>query len=249
MATPIQIPNMNPTGVIGSGSGNTPMPGQQGTAFSGTSTGGAGNMNFGNTMNPQPTAMTSSSSMFPGATAMSSGSTVTGESGQTSTSANAYNQTQRQQDRTLGELQDYYGEGMGSMIYQYLQSGGGYNSALTQQAVDAQIEAMQHQISTGANDLTSRLAAMGITGASSSMGLSLGDYMSQAVAQENAITAQEYYTMWNESQNRELSMMKDAANINAIGTANQSSWMDYLSQGMDLAGQFVDTAGKFGFGI
>ena len=48
------IPNMNPTGVIGSGYWNQPMAGQGSTAFS-TGTGGPGTMGFGNSMNANPT--------------------------------------------------------------------------------------------------------------------------------------------------------------------------------------------------
>lgn len=251
------LPNMNPTGVIGSGSGNV-MPGQTGTPFSsfmpqGTGTGGAGSMNFGNAANPNPTpsaaspyapASTSGTPgtspatpvMNPGqpATVQGAPGTVTGQNGQTSPSNNSFDQTGRQQDRTLGELQTYYGEGMGSLIYQYLQSGGGYNSAITQQAVDAQTNAAQQQIGLGANDLTSRLGAMGISG--TGLTDSLTNYENTAITQENAITSQEYYNMWNASQDRELAVLNQADQTNATGTANQSNWMDYLQIGLETAG-------------
>lgn len=259
MAATQTIPNLNPTGVIGSGSGNV-MPGQAGTPFSsfmpsGTGTGGSGTMNFGNSANPNP-AMTSGNPYMaaPATPVMNPGtatpgtpgaptSTVTGQNGQTSTSTNAFNQTGRQQDRTLGELQTYYGEGMGSLIYQYLQSGGGYNSAITQQAVDAQTNAAEKQITLGANDLTSRLGVMGITG--SGLTDSLTNYENTAVTQENAIASQEYYNMWNESQNRELAVLGSAATTNATGTANESNWMDYLGNvlgGFGDVGQALGTA-------
>lgn len=250
MATAQTIPNLNPTGVIGSGSGNV-MPGQTGTPFSsfmpsGTGTGGSGTMNFGNSANPNP-AMTSgnpymaapstpgtpTTAMNPGTPAPGApGTTVTGQNNQTTPSNNTFNQTNRQQDRTLGELQTYYGEGMGSLIYQYLQSGGGYSSTLTQQAVDAQTNAAQQQITLGANDLTSRLGTMGITG--SGLTDSLTNYENTAVTQENAITSQEYYNMWNASQDRELAVLNQAGQTNATGTANQSNWMDYLQIGLDF---------------
>lgn len=253
MATTPQIPNMNPTGVFGVGGTMSPP------------TGGAGNMNFGNTMNPNPTTPTqvangasggfnqgfrsggatgTAQTTTPGAptTSLNAGgssgtpTTVTGQSGQTSTSQNSFDQTSRQQDRTLSELQSYYGEGMGSMIYQYLQSGGGYNSALTQQAVDSQTNAMQQQVQLGANDLTSMLSSMGISGGSSSMTGSLTNYMNQATTQENAITSQEYYNMWNQSQNREEQMLQQAGQTNATGTANQGNWMSDLTSGLNLVG-------------
>lgn len=217
----------------------------------GTGTGGAGTTGFGNAMNPNPTS--GGVSMFPGGTPSQAGppqmGTVTGQNGQQIQSPNTFDQTGRQQNRSLGELQQYYGEGIGSMLYQYLQGGaggtdpnlpmGGYNAALTQQSVDAQIGAMQQQIGQGANDLQSRLGAMGVSGGSSGMQYALGNYMDQAMKQENAITANEYYDMWNQSmnremqmfegaQNRELSMLQDVSKVNATGTANQSSWMDTL---------------------
>lgn len=258
MATATTIPNMNPTGVIGSGSGNT-MPGQASTPFSafmptGTGTGGAGNMGFGNSANPNPAiagttpfgATPSTPVQNPGQPAQPPGlpsGTVTGDNNQVSPSANTFDQTQRQQNRTLGELQTYYGEGMGSLIYQYLQSNGGYNSAITQQAVDSQVNAMQQQIGLGANDLTSRLGTMGISG--SGLTDSLTNYENTATTQENAIVAQEYYNMWNSSQNRELSMLMSTADVNAKGTANQSNWMDYLNYALGLVGD-VATAGLSG---
>jgi hypothetical protein len=244
------IPNLNPTGVIGSGSGNV-MPGQTGTAFSsfmpsGTSPGGPGNMGYGNSANPNPASTSGSTTaqpstptttMNPGQPAPQPGAppgTVTGQNGQTSTSSNNFNQTGRQQDRTLGELQTYYGEGMGSLIYQYLQSNGGYNSAITQQAVDSQVNAMGQQTQLGANNLTSMLGAMGVNG--SGLTDSLTNYENTATTQENAITSQEYYNMWNSSQEREAQMLNSVGNVNATGTANQSNWMDYLSLGLDVLG-------------
>jgi hypothetical protein len=258
------IPNMNPTGVIGSGSGNT-MAGQTSTPFSafmptGTGTGGSGNMNMGNAANPNATPSSGNpytpagtpsgaspvtgatpqsptTSMNPGQPAPQPGApagTVTGENGQTSTSNNNFNQTQTQQNRTLGELQTYYGEGMGSLIYQYLQSNGGYNSSITQQAVDSQTNAMQQQTQLGANNLQSMLGAEGISG--TGLTDSLTNYENQAVTQENAITSQEYYNMWNASQDRELAVLNQAGQTNATGTANQPNWMDYLDIGLETAG-------------
>jgi hypothetical protein len=248
------IPNMNPTGVIGAGSGNV-MPGQTGTPFSnfmpGTGTGGAGNINFGNSANPNPPQTSANPMAQPGTptTTMNPGQappvspappgTVTAN-GQTATTNNNFNQTQQQLNDTQRELEKYYGTGMGSLIFQYLQSNGGYSSSLTQQAVDSQVNAMQQQVSLGANDLTSRLGTMGING--SGLQDALTNYENQAVTQENAITSQEYYNMWNESQNREVGVLGQVANVNATGTANQSNWMDYLGMGLDILGSFAASA-------
>ncbi len=245
--TPTPVPNMNPTGVVGSGAGNV-MPGQTGTGFSTFGTGGPGTMGFGNSMNPTPTATSSNpySTTMPGGSAP--GTSVTGSGGTTAT-PNSFNQTQGQQNRTLGEMQTYYGEGMGSLIYQYLQSSGGYNGALTQQVVGDQQNAMQHQIQEGENTLAGTLGAMGVSGSSTEMAGALTDYQNQAVTQENAITSQEYYNMWNQSQQDELSMLEQAANVNAVGTANQPNWMDYLSFGIggaSAAGTLMKGLGAIG---
>lgn len=242
------IPQMNPTGVTGAGYGNT-------------GTGGPGNMGFGNSANPSPPmvslgtnpfmggptmaprAMTST--MTPGGAPTATASPTDPYSGYTtsehSTTAapNAFGQSQSQMNWTEKYLQETYGGGMGSLIFQYLMSGGGYNAPLTQQAVGAQTQAMQQQIGQGASDLQGRLAAMGVSGSSSEMGQSLTDYANQAATQENAITAQEYYNMWNAAQNREANMIQFGATGTAKTLANKPNWMDYASMGMSLIGDAV----------
>lgn len=241
-------PDMNPTGqnyISASGGG----------AMLGPGTGGPGNVGWGNSGNPNPTNYTGNPymmmppqvSMNPGSGAVPTGSVV-GDNHQVIQSPNTFGQTQRQENRTLSEMQKYYGEGMGSMLYQYLQSGGGYNSALTQQAVDAQTGAMQHQIMEGGQNIMSMLGAEGISPNSSAAALEMGDYMTQAVAQENSITAQEYFNMWNASQNREESMLQSAADVNQKGTANEKGWMDYLNMGLGMVGDVVGLGGLTGIG-
>lgn len=248
MATNITVPNMNPTGVTGAGSFNG------GTSFSfpGTGSGGPGTLNFGNSMNPQPAG---GPLLMPGwamvsptvspTTGTGAPAPVTGENNQTSSTPNSFNQTSRQQSRSLGELQTYYGEGIGSMLYQYLQSGAGYNGALTQQAIDAQNNAMQQNISLGANSLLGSLGAMGLSSSSSGVPMALSNYETQAATQENSIAAQEYYNMWNESQQREYGMLGQVAQVNATGTANQSTWEDYLNTALGVVGD-VGTLGMSG---
>jgi hypothetical protein len=201
-------------------------------------------MNFGN-MNPM--AQTSGSSTNPfapgggGVIGSNAPTTVTGENNQQTPTTNTFGQTQEQGNRTINELQNYYGEGVGSLLFQYLQSGAGYNGALTQQAVDAQTNAMQQQIQLGANNLTSSLASQGINGTGETGALT--NYYNQATTQENAITSQEYYNMWNESQNREESMLGQVAQVNATGTANQSNWMDDISSILGMGSSAVGTIG------
>src|SRR5271165_5262451 len=145
------LPNMNPTGTIGSGTFNT------GTGFgaAGTGTGGPGNFNFGNTMNPNPPSSSGSGlGTFPHATPQASTSnpgnmggsptTVTSE-GSTTASANPYGLSGSQMNWMEKYLQETFSGGMGAMVYQYLMSNGGYNSGITQQAVDATTNAAQGQ--------------------------------------------------------------------------------------------------------
>ena len=252
---------MNPTGGTATGGPILYSP------ISVNPVGSPGNMGFGNTGNPTPpmppegtnpysgapgsttTGVPPSSSTFgvpppvsmnpPGSPGGTTGP-VQGVSGQVDTSGNPLNQTGRQQDRTLQELQQYYGEGMGSMLYQYLQSGGGYNAGITQQAISAQDAAMQQQIQMGFNTLGTNLAESGISPNSSVAALEKSNFMSQATTQENAIAAQEFYNMWNASQQREAGVLSETAQVNATGTANQPTVLgqigSFLGLGQTLAG-------------
>lgn len=236
MATAYAMPtggmNINPTGAKG---GSTTAGGAP--VFS---TGGPGNYGYGN-MSPQPIATHAIGvSMNPG-----TGGPVaeTGMNNQTTATQNPFDLTGRQQNRALQETQQYFGEGVGAELQNYINQGAGYNSALTQQAIDAQNNAMQQQIQLGANDLNSQLGAMGISSGSSALPEALTSYYNQAAQSQNAIDAQEYYNMWNQSQGRLADMLQYVGNVNAIGTANQSTPMDYLNQALGI-GQSV--AGLFG---
>ena len=241
MASTSYVPMMNPTGVTGSGFGNIP----------GLGTGGPGNFGFGNTMNPNPSTVnprpfvtpTGGPVMNPGGGGITPGSggqwSVLGEGGVTTPTNNPWGLDQSQLNWAQKYLQETYGGGMGAMIMQYLNSNGGFNSALTQQAVNSQVNAMQQQNMQGANDIESRLGAMGVSGSSSSMPLALSQYETGVSAQENAITAQEYYNMWQQSQQNELNMMQFAAEGTGKTLANKPNWMDYASMGLGFIGDAV----------
>lgn len=238
------IPNMNPTGVIGSGSGNV-MPGSTGTPFSTFmpgGTGGAGNMGFGNTANPNPATPSGNPYM---AHAAGGGANPTSTPSATPASATpaglapvgaspAGAKTMTPQGATVEELQNTYGSGMGQLIYQYLQSNGGYNSQATQLAVDGQINGMGQQVQLGADNLTSMLGASGVSAGSSEFSGVLTNYENAATTQENAITSQEYYNMWNDSQNREVSVLENTSNNVATEKANENNWMDDLSTALGI---------------
>jgi hypothetical protein len=135
-----------------------------------------------------------------------------------------------------------YGKCVGSELYGFLDTGGGYNSALTQQSVDAQIAAMQHQAERGYGNLVTGMGASGISPNSSVAALETGDYWSNVTAQENAITAEEFFNMWNQSMNRETGILGDVLGDAAKHKANQPGLMDWLTMGANVA---TDIAGLF----
>ena len=273
--TPVPNPMLNNTGVQGSGNfnGGAMFSTSGGFQTPSTGVGGPGNMNYGNGMNPAATFGAGSTGSSPAGTAptataatasttgqpqqTSAGSSTTGsfiqpyqdQGGMSVSSANnPYGETEGQQYWQLKYLSDAYGP-MGAMIYQYLNSNGGYNSQVTQQTVDATTNAMGRQTQQGANALTSSLASQGVSGSSSTMGDALGAYENQATAQQNAITAQDYYNMWNQSQQNEENMIQFAAKGTGAAQANKPTAMDYLGMGLQLVGDvFGISSGAGGMG-
>jgi len=197
----------------------------------GTGTGGPGNYNFGSAANPNPTGP--STSMFPGG-GWGGGVQTGGSTG--FVSGNPFNFGQNTDPKGLqSKLSDVFGSGLGNFISAFLTSGGGYNSALTQQNVDATIANLQHQIQTGYGNLQNELGAQGVSPASSVNALESSNYMAQAVNQENQITAQMFYDMWNQSMNRETSILGGAMGSAATHQGKAGDW----------AGQFAE----FGQGL
>jgi len=213
---PTPTSGFSPTSGLTGGNGPVGVPGAPGSFSAQTSGTGSGTQAI----------MTGA-----GQSASPSTNPVTGENNQTSTGT----QTQRQQDRTLGELQSYYGEGMGSYIYNLMQSGG-MNTNLVN-ATDAQmIQAMQGQINQGSGNLNNLLGASGVSANSSSYGLANAQYQADATSQENSLIAQNYLKQYDIGQQLLSGVLGNAMDVNAKGTANQSNWMDYLGQGLQIAG-------------
>src|SRR5215472_10760510 len=133
----------------GSGSSGAPVRGTAMNPTGATGMGGImppagpGNYNFGASMNTGPTT-----SMQPG-----------GHPGTTGGYSMAGNNWQS----FTNELGKIYGKGIGSALYGFLDTGGGYNSALTQQSVDAQVAAMQHQANLGYGNRASTMGGAGIS--------------------------------------------------------------------------------------
>jgi len=243
MAT-MPLPMNNPTGATGSGNFNGAGTFSTSTGFQMPGTGGSGNMNFGNTMNPNPSTPTTGTApkARAGVTQNPGSSTSTGtvtSEGSTTPSQNPYGMSQSQQNWMEKYLQETYGGGMGAMVYQYLMSNGGYNSAITQQAVDSTVNSSQQQIQLGANNLASMMGSSGVSSASSGYGSTLGQYENQAQASLNQITSQDYMSMWQQSQQNELNAMEFAANGTATTLANKPNWMDYLNEGLGVASAAV----------
>jgi hypothetical protein len=227
------------------------MPAQQ--AYSNPSSGamvagtgaGVGNGVGGGTAAPAAgSSATSLLGSLEGATSSTAGTpgTVTGDNGQSTSSPNAYGQTQRQQDRSLGELQDEYGEGMGSMIYNLLQSGG-MNTNLVNQTDNAMIQAMQTQINQGAGNLNNVLGAQGVSGNSSANLLANSNYQAQATAQENSLIAGNYLQQYDVGQQLLNSILGGSMQVSAQNSAN-FSWGNLLnsaiSGGSSVAAAYVE---------
>lgn len=223
-----------------------PLPGKE----TGAPTGSPGTINAGNTMNPttpQPPSTynpfqvplpTLGVSQNPGGAVNGTPGTVVGANGQITPTNNLFDQTGRQDSRTLNELQSQYGEGMGSLIYQYLQSGGGYNSALATQTVDATNAAMIQNIQLGMGNLSSTLGAQGISPNSSTSALETSNYESNAVTQMNAIDANIYNSMFESGQNREESILQSTSKNAATTAANDAGQgvLGDLTQALTLGG-------------
>lgn len=165
--------------------------------------------------------------------------TATGDNGQVVAGGQ---QTQRQTDRTLGELQNYYGEGIGSYIYSLMQNGG-MNMGLLNQVDTSQIAAMQPQINQGQADLNSTLGAQGVSGNSSTSALANSQYLSNAITQENAQISGNYLHEYDQGQQLLQSILGGVLGTNQQGTANDGNWMDTLSSVLGLGGSVASWFG------
>jgi hypothetical protein len=196
-------------------------------------TGSPGTFNFGNTGNPTPPmppqgtnpygsptapATTPSSNTF----AMPTGAPTANPAGAPVATAGTVN---------TGKLGQTIGSGLAQPVSAFLNSEGGYNSPLTSQAVTATQEADQAAIALGMGNLETNLAESGISPNSSVAALEKSNYMSNAVTQENAQAAQQFFQMWSQSQAAETSMLESLVNPSA-SHQKDTSFMSRLSQGI-----------------
>jgi hypothetical protein len=198
-------------------------------------TGGPGNFGFGNSTNPNPPGTGPSAPVqFPGTTGTGVGAQTGGSTG--FGSGMPFNSGQNTDPQGLqSKLSDIFGSGLGNFISQFLTSGGGYNSAITQQDINAQIQNMQHNIQTGYGNLQNELGAQGVSPLSSVNALESSNYQAQATAEENQLVAQDYYNMWNQSMANEVSILGGV-----LGPAHQ-----HQGNAGDWANQFAAVGGVF----
>jgi len=218
---PIGGSGQNPTGTAGGSTTGSGVP------MASSPMAVSGNPASGNpTSSPIPTTATPT----PQGTVTSLAPTATGENNQTITNNQ---QTQEQTNRTLGELQSYYGEGVGSYIYNLMQTGG-INENVANQTNTADINAMQGSINQGSANLNSTLGAQGVSGNSSTSALANSQYQQGATAQENAVINQNYMSEYTQGQQMLQSLLPGIFNTNQQGTANQPSGLDYITEGLGL---------------
>jgi len=109
----------------------------------------------------------------------------------------------------------------------FMASGAGYNSAITQQAVSAQTAEMQLQANQNYGNLQSGLGAAGINPNSSAAALENSNFWSQTNTAENAMTAQEYFNMWQTS-------MQDETQLMSQKMADTPNALDWAGLGIDV---------------
>lgn len=198
-----------------------------------TPTGGAGNFNFGNTTNPNPPQAPVTHPSSPGATGGSINSFAPpaappSQNPGSTVSTTAPTSVVPPGSSTSSSINSIYGGGVGDLVSGFLNSEGGYNSALTNQTVAAQSAAAQQQITLGANNLKENLAASGISPDSSVSALEMSNYESQAATGENAIAAQEYFNMWGEADQLQAGTINNVAQAGATQKANSNNWWESI---------------------
>ncbi len=194
-------------GGYGTQSGGSPVSSP--TAPFAPPTGSPGNYGYGSSANPNPMA-TSAVSQNPIGSTGSAGNTG-------------------------GNLNSIFGPGVGGDISSFLSSNGGYNSALTQQAVQAQQQQMQLQANQNFGNVESGFGNAGISPNSSAAALGSSNFWSQTAAAENAMTAQEYMSMWQSSMSNETGLLESIAGPAEQYQQSQPNAFDWMGLGLQGA--------------
>lgn len=228
--------NMNPTGANGSG-GTTPTWGSTPPHAIGFQppTGGPGNYGYGTSGNTNPTG-SAPPSMNPTGLTTSMNPGGSPPAGTPTVGNNAFSGT--------------FGSGIAPVLAGEINSQGGYNSALTQQDVEAQTAEMQKEAQTGYGNLESGMGAAGINPNSSVAALEGSNYWSNVTTAENAMTAQEYFNMWNESQNREVGLLSAELGPLSHSRGGAMQWFDDFASGVSnlIGGSSYSSDGTYTVG-
>ena len=241
---PIGGSGQNPTGTAGGSNNGAGVPMANAHSVSGNPGANTGVPAGGSpapTASPIPTTATPT----PQGTVTSLAPTATGENNQTITNNQ---QTQEQTNRTLGELQTYYGEGVGSYLYNLMQTGG-INENVANQTNTADVNAMQGSINQGSANLNSTLGAQGVSGNSSTSALANSQYQQGATAQENAVINQNYMSEYTQGQQMLESILPGIMKTNQEGTANQPSVLDEVLGGVGALAGGITGISAIGSGI
>jgi hypothetical protein len=145
--------------------------------------------------------------------------------------------TSRQTGRTLGELQSIYGEGLGNMLYQFLQGGAGFNQA----AINNLFAAMQPGVNRGEQDLMQQFSTSGNRFGSGAQ-IGLADYLSQVNLNQGQLETQ----MYEQSIQNYMNVLMGTADTGAKLKAASPGIMDTLSPLMSMIGGGASGAASSG---
>jgi hypothetical protein len=127
----------------------------------------------------------------------------------------------------LNEATGEYGSGVGSQVAAQTASGGGYNSALAQQAVSSTDNAMQQQINQQYGGLQNSLSAAGLSPDSSASALASSEFLANASADENQVAATQYTSMYQNSQQELTSLLETEMGQNNTDLNNSTAANDF----------------------
>lgn len=148
--------------------------------------------------------------------------------------------TKRQQGRTQGELVDMYGEGLGNMLYQFLQGGAGFN----QKAIDNLFAALQPGIERGTESLMEQFSTSGNRFGSGAQ-IGLADYLSQVQLNEGQLETQ----MYEQSIQDYLATLMGTASTSHTDKVNSPSTLEkILSPITNLVSPMAGAASAAGVG-
>ena len=142
--------------------------------------------------------------------------------------------TQSGYDNFLHELNKTYGEGVGSLIASFLESGAGFN----QDAINNIFAALQPGINQGEQNLMQQFSTSGNRFGSGAQ-IGTADYLSQVNLNEGQIESQ----MYEQSVSNYMNVLMDVGGQNASRIANSPSFLDTLSGLLGAGSSAVSSLG------